>query len=116
MPYQDELLEGEVVSIWAGDLDTADALTEYFGQPFERDFGFLLDQDDLPEVANSPMRGPTISLRNPSLERVDVRTLLEAFSWSGDWANDAEQETREMTPQALKWPFRIGLSYFKIWP
>jgi len=35
MPYQDELLEGEVVSIWAGDLDTTDDLTEYFGQPFE---------------------------------------------------------------------------------
>jgi hypothetical protein len=95
MPYQDELLQGEVVSIWAGDLDTMDDVTEYFGQPFERDFGFLLDQDDLPEIASLPMRGPTVSLHNPSLERADVRELIDAFSWSSDWAMSAEQLCRK---------------------
>jgi hypothetical protein len=102
MPYQDEMLEGQVVSIWAGDLDTADDVTEYFGQPFESAFGFLLDQDDLPEIANSPMRGPTFSPRNPPLERVDVRELIEAFSWSCDWANDAERACREQGIDAVK--------------
>jgi hypothetical protein len=95
MPYQDQLLEGQVVSIWAGDLDSTDDVTEYLGQPFERDFGFLLDQDDLPEIASSPRRGPGVSLRNPPLEHVDVKELIEAFSWSRDWANDAEQSCRE---------------------
>jgi hypothetical protein len=102
MPYQDELLEGQVISIWAGDLDTKDDVTEYFGRPFESDFGFLLDQDDLPEIAYSPMRGPTFSLRNPPLERVDVRELLEDFSSSPDWARDAKQSCREQRIDAVK--------------
>ena len=37
MPYQDELNEGRVVSIWVGNLDDEDAITGYLGQPFERD-------------------------------------------------------------------------------
>lgn len=88
MPYQDELLVGRMVSIWVGNLDTADDVAEYFGQPFERDFGFLLDQEDLPEIANSPKRGPSISLRNPPLDLVNIRKLIDAFAWSEDWMNE----------------------------
>ncbi len=100
--YQDEHLEAKVVSIWAGDLEAADDVAEYFGQPFERDFGFLLDQNDLPEIASSPIRGPSASLRNPPLERVEVRELIDGFSWSVDWANEAEHSCRKYGIDAAK--------------
>jgi hypothetical protein len=102
MPYQDELLESCVVSLWAGDLESTDDVTEYLGQPFERDFGFLLDQDDLAEIAHAPMRGPTFSLRNPPLERVSVRQLIESFSLCGDWANPAVQSCHEQGIDAAR--------------
>jgi hypothetical protein len=102
MPYQEDLLNGQRVSIWAGDINSTDEVTEYFGQPFERDFGFLLDQDDLPVIVNSPMRGHGFSLRNPPLERVDIRELIEVISWSGGWADDAELSCRERGIEAAK--------------
>lgn len=102
MLYQDELLESQVVSIWVGDLNSIDDVTEYLGQPFERDFGFLLDRDDLPRYTILPMEGPDVSLGNPPLERVDVRQLIEVFSWSGDWADEAEQACRRQGIDAAK--------------
>lgn len=96
MPYQDELLEGEVVSIWVGNLESEDAVVEYLGQPFERDFGFLLDDDELPEIAGSlTERRPSRRASTAPLQKLELRELFEALSISQDWVDEAEQSCRE---------------------
>src|SRR5262245_57555369 len=67
MPYQDELLEGEVVSIWVGNLESQNAVIEYLGQPIERDSGFLLDNDDPPEIAGSLSTAPKMKSRRDDM-------------------------------------------------
>ncbi|MBN9690048.1 MAG: hypothetical protein J0M24_07395 [Verrucomicrobia bacterium] len=91
MTFQDELQEGMTVSLWAGDLATADEVTGYLGQPFEREFGFLLDRDDLPWISFQPSQAPFTSRRNPQLEKVPVRELLDAIPWATEWAAEAEK-------------------------
>src|SRR6266478_3102087 len=92
MPYQDELLEGEVVSIWVGDLETEDTVIEYLGQPFERDFGFLLDDDEPPEIAGSLREArPSRRASTAPLQKLEIRELLEALSCSQSWVNEAQQ-------------------------
>lgn len=96
MPYQDELLVGNVISVWVGNLEHEDAVIEYLGQPFERDFGFLLDEQDLPEIAGAAAgtrrgwRAMLAAFRQPS-----VRELFETLSLGHDWIEQAEQVCRE---------------------
>jgi hypothetical protein len=103
MPYQDELLEGAVVSLWVGDLESEDAVMEYLGQSFERDFGFLLDDDDPPEIAGSlgePRRSRRASTAR--LQKLEIRELLEALSCSHGWIDEAEQGCHEQGLDAAR--------------
>lgn len=51
MLYQEELRKAETLALWAGDFQDEDAVVTYLGAPFERDFGFLLDDTSPPEYA-----------------------------------------------------------------
>jgi hypothetical protein len=91
MVYQDDLREEQVAAIWVGNFENEDDLTEYIGQPFEKDFGFLLDQDDLPAyAANFPESSSHRRYGRPLL-KAEVRDLLAAFDWSDDWKVEAER-------------------------
>lgn len=95
MPYQDELLEGTVVSVWAGNLESEDAVIEYLGQPFEHDFGFLLDDDDLPEIAGSALETRSRRASTVPLQKLEMRALFEALTSSQDWVEEAVEVCRE---------------------
>jgi hypothetical protein len=101
--YHEDLREGEVLAIWVGNVRDEDELITYLGAPFENDFGFLLDDDEsAPEFTYSfeSRRNPP-DLNNPARRRactipfdreVDVRKLMDAFSHSGAWVEDAVRQ------------------------
>ena len=90
MIYQDELIDPESVAVWAGDFETEDDFAMYLGQPFERDFGFLLDLDDLPDDSLVFPERRTRARYNELLQKVSARTLLS--KWSGeDWIEEGER-------------------------
>jgi hypothetical protein len=90
MIYQDQLIAPQTVALWAGDFETEDEFATYLGQPFERDFGFLLDVDDLPDDSLVFPERRTRARYNELLQKVSARTLLS--KWSGeDWIAEGEQ-------------------------
>ena len=102
MLYQEDLRESLVRALWVGDVRDEDALLTYLGQPFEDDFGFLLDLDEFPEFAYSfeSQRNPP-DLNDPSRRRtstvpfdqnVDIRKLMAVLSESGAWVSDAVRQ------------------------
>jgi Domain of unknown function (DUF6985)/Immunity protein 22 len=95
MVYQDDLREEQVVAIWVGDFENEDDLTEYVGQPFEKDFGFLLDQEDLPAYAVNFPESSSRRRYGRSLLKAEVHDLLAAFDWSDDWKDEAERLCRQ---------------------
>ncbi|HKQ38187.1 MAG TPA: hypothetical protein VJ063_08930 [Verrucomicrobiae bacterium] len=90
MLYQDELMHPESVAVWVGDFQTENEFTTYLGQPFERDFGFRLDLDDLPEDSVVLPEKRTLARYNELLQSVSIGRLLS--QWSGeDWIHEAER-------------------------
>jgi hypothetical protein len=98
MAYQEDLREKQVIALWAGHISSEDALVDYLGQPFENDFGFLLNYDALPEFAyafESQQNPPDLDRKTaracivPFDTNVDVRKLMAGFSHSKDWISEA---------------------------
>lgn len=96
MIYQDDLREAEIVAVWAGDAENESDLNEYLGQPFESDYGFLLDQDDLPEFVVTFSEPRLHAHYNRPFLQADVRELLSGFSWSDEWRDEAERCCRRI--------------------
>ena len=68
MMRQQDLTEGHVVAIWVGDFDDYESMDEYIGEPFERDYGFHLNERSMPETTE------------PDGSVHDIRELLAGFS------------------------------------
>ena len=94
MLYQEDLREGQVVAVFVGDIETEGHLNEYLGTPFESDFGFLLDYDDLPEFSRTFSEPRLHAHHNRPFLKTDVRELIEGFSWSAELKQQAEQACR----------------------
>lgn len=102
MIYQEDLREGQVVAIWAGDVDNEGELAEYLGTPFENDFGFLLDYEDLPEFTRSFSEPRLHAHYNRPFLKTDVRDLIAGFSWANEWTDEAERLCREKGLNSVK--------------
>lgn len=98
MTYQEDLREKQVIALWAGHISSEDAFVDYLGQPFENDFGFLLNQEALPEFAyafDQQRNPPDLNRKTaractvPFDTNVDVRKLMAGFSHSQDWVDEA---------------------------
>ncbi|HEX5221748.1 MAG TPA: hypothetical protein VFZ59_19440 [Verrucomicrobiae bacterium] len=95
MLYQEDLREAQVVAVWVGDIETEGDLAEYLGTPFESDFGFLLDLDDLPEFSRSFDEPRFHAHHNRPFLKTDVSELIEAFSWPTDLKDQTARACRE---------------------
>ena len=74
---QQDITEGNVIAVWLGDFEDDISLDDYIQSRFESDFGFSLNERAMPEVSE-----PDGSVHS-------VRDLLDGFSWSEDWLEDA---------------------------
>jgi len=100
--YQEDLRECQVVAIWAGDIDNEGELSEYLASPFEGDFGFLLDYDDLPEFTRVFSESRVHAQYNRPFIKTDVGELLRGFSWSNEWADEAVRLCRQKGLKSVK--------------
>lgn len=89
MVYQEDLREEQAVAIWVGNIGIEGDLTDYLGTPFESDFGFLLDYDDLPEFSRSFSEPRLHAHYNRPFLKTDVGQLLSALACSGEWIDEA---------------------------
>jgi hypothetical protein len=102
MACQEDLREGQIVAVWVGDFDNESDLNEDLGQPFETDFGFVLDDDDLPDFATSFSEPRLHAHYNRPFPEADIRELLAAFSWSDEWIDEAGRLCRQRGFDAAK--------------
>lgn len=93
--YQEELRTKQVAAFWAGDVGTEGDLTEYFGTPFERDFGFLLDYEELPEFTRIFTEPRLHAHYNRPFVKSDIGQLLATFSLSKELVKEVERLCRD---------------------
>jgi hypothetical protein len=74
---QEDLTEGHVIAVWLGDFSDLLDLDDYLGPEFERDYGFTINERSMPEISD------------PDGAEQNVRDLLNGFSGSRDWLDDA---------------------------
>ena len=75
MMKHNDFRKGGTVSVWIGDFISDIELDDYMNlsRQFEKDFGFALNERDMPETFVGP-------------EPVPVATLVGGFSWSDSYA------------------------------
>ena len=76
MMKHDDFRKGGKVSVWLGNLNTDVDLDDYINmrRDFEKDFGFELNERDMPETS-------------VEAEAVSIRKLVNGFSWSESYAD-----------------------------
>jgi hypothetical protein len=72
---QNDFRKGGTVSVWIGDFSSDIELDEYMNlsRKFEQDFGFELNERDMPETSVEPAPAP-------------ISELVSGFSWSDSYA------------------------------
>ena len=79
---QDDMTEARVVAIWLGDHRDELDLDEYMTDQFEDDFGFTINERQMPEIDTQP-------------ELVPVGELLKGFSMWESWYDSAVSRCAE---------------------
>lgn len=72
--------KGGMVSVWIGNFSSDIELDDYINlsRKFEKDFGFQLNERDMPETSVEPEPAP-------------VSKLMDGFSWSDSYAQSVEE-------------------------
>lgn len=81
--HQDEMTEARVVSIWIGDHRNELDLDEYMMERFESDFGFTVNERQMPEI--DTWSAP-----------VPIAVLLKGFSMWENWYDSALAKCTEL--------------------
>ncbi len=76
MPHQNSIATTGKVSIWVGNFGSEDELDAYIFERFSKDFGFILNERNLPEISVEE-------------EKKSIEELLTGFSWYKDFIEEA---------------------------
>ncbi len=84
MLKHDEFRKGGRVSVWVGNFASETELDDYMNvqRAFETDFGFEIDERDVPETAVAE-------------KTIPVLELINGFSWSESYAESVNQLAKE---------------------
>lgn len=101
MMKHDDFRKGGMVSVWIGNFSSDDALDDYLNldRKFEEDFGFELNENDMPEtsVESTPLA---------------INKLVEGFSWHEAYAQSiVELAKRQGIEQATTMIVFLNFGY-----
>lgn len=101
MTNHNDFSKGGMVSVWIGNFNSDLDLDDYINlsRTFEKNFGFELNERDMPETSVEP-------------DPVPVCKLVEGFSWSDSYARSvAELAKRHSVEQATTMVVFLNFAY-----